>query len=137
MTTAKKKPTAASKAKAFEAFRNKAIARNEKLGRQRPQMATNEPFILGEELGFTPAIEINVPTLEAILVMENAIREGDSWTTLRALFGGENAVRVMSTVSDNYNAFEAAEIIEGIVFSVSEHFFGEGAGESGFTGLLS
>jgi len=125
-TTSKTKDAAPSK---FEQFRDRAMS----VGVTVQDMVTNDPYVLGEEEGFDPPIELPRPALRARMIAEDALRKGDALTVSQIVFG-PHADRILARLEqyeretgDNANA-----VLMGLFYDYFSHFYGEGAASESF-----
>ena len=107
----------------FEKFRSRGLELQQKVGAKRRGFVTDEPFVLGEDMGFDPPIVINKPVYTDRLAIEEMSRAGNATGVLRLMF------------KDDYRRFlvqlngagdDAEEIALGVFIEIQEHFYGPG-----------
>lgn len=113
--------TKKNKTDKFEEFRSRAMKIAEKSGQKSKSTVTDEPFILGEEYGFEPPIEIDKPVYTDRLALMQATQRQDIVSCLKIFFKADfpRFLSVMNTTGDD------AELITlGISQAIFEHFYG-------------
>lgn len=120
----------------FEQFRERALATPGMAGVTNP-VITREPFVLGEEQGFNPPIELEAPTFADRLVFTDATDRGDTMAVLRVVFK-QNLGRVIDAITRwETETGETGELVlMGIAVSYIEHFYGKGAADTNFTSVF-
>lgn len=134
-TTKNTKNTAAQKAAKFARLRQRAIDSGLVRGQD---VKSAEDYVLGAELGFDPEIRVSAPSLEDMLVIQQAAQGGGAWDLALALFGYDDARRIVSVLDENLDGNAASQTLVGIVIDVTEHFYGPDAltTPEGFTSRL-
>lgn len=118
----------------YAEFRERALSVT-KSGSRR-SVVSNEPFVLGEEYGFDPAITLPKPSLKVRMLIQDAMTEGRLLDVLRYVFGSD-VNRFLDTIDEyEVETGEDAELVmSGVVFAYIEHFFGKGSLTKAFTNL--
>lgn len=113
----------------FEQFRDRAMT----VGVPAQKMVTDEPYVLGEDEGFNPPIELPRPALRARMISEDALRKGDTLTVSQIVFG-PYADRILSRLEDyeSETGESASIVLVGLFYDYFEHFYGEGAASESF-----
>lgn len=107
----------------FEKFRARGMAMQNRAGHRRRTFVTDDPFVLGEEYGFTPPIEIQKPVYTDRLAIEEMSRAGNATGVLRLLFKDDyrRFLAALNSVGD-----DAEEVAIGVFIDIQAHFYGEG-----------
>lgn len=117
----------------FDKFRQRAID----AGMGADPIVTNDPFVLGEDEGFNPPIELQRPNFSTRVAIQDALSKQDFVRAMVLLFG--NDVNRVIDVLDTYEQ-ETGEssmvVFTGIVIAYTVHFFGEGSQNATFLGAL-
>lgn len=107
----------------FEDFRSRAS----KLGVKKKQDANIDPYVLGEDRGFDPPIEITFPKdLPSQIAFDQAARADDVFGMLGILAGKRNLMRI-ATAFDQFD--DGMALMAGLVYAVLDKFRGPGAGD--------
>lgn len=115
----------------FEEFRDRAIA----LGGSGVKV-TNTPFVLGEEHGFDPSVELPKPGYKARTLIVDALQRRDILSALRIVLGRE-VDRVLDAVDahEEKTGTSGDLIVTGILIAYMEHFYGKGVISQAFRNL--
>lgn len=115
----------------FEQFRTRALTVG--VGELATRTVSTQPFTLGNDEGFDPAIELPKPALRARLIAEDSLRSGDVLTVSKIIFG-PYVDRIMEQLEYyERETGESAEIVlVGIIHAYFTHFYGEGAADAVF-----
>lgn len=136
-TTPKKKKTAPAKKPGdkFEKFRTRALETTGLGAKQ--SLVTRDPYVLGDEYGFTPALELAPPTFADRLVLADASEKGDFMDVLRVVFK-QSLGRVITAIDKwERETGQAGELIlTGIAVDYIEHFYGKGAFDGNFPSVF-
>lgn len=112
-----------SPADRFEQFRSRGVEVSKRSGRKRRKFVTDDPFVLGEEHGFNPPIEVEKPVYTDRLAIEEMSRNGDAVGILRLLFKSDFR---RFLVALNEQGDDAEEIAIGVFLEIMSHFYGDG-----------
>lgn len=121
------KTTAAAAAKKFDALRKKAVERG--IAASKPTIVTDEPYVLGADYGFETELRVEKPSLESLIVFQEAVNSGNALRISQTLLGVENTTLAVRTLDSKFETNDAEEIFVAIILDVIEHFFGADAGE--------
>ena len=126
-----KKNNATAVASKFDALRKKAIDS----GLASEIKVNDEPYVIGEDYGFTEPLTVPVPSLETTLIMQKAFTSGDALDQSLTLFGDEVTTKLVKALDDQFNLEDSSVLLTGFLIEAIEHFWGAGAGEvaGGFT----
>mgnify|MGYP006887428393 CR=1 FL=1 len=129
MATARKTENKKSTNERFEKFRDRALA----IGAQGVGTVSNDAYVLGEDEGFSPAIELPKPALRARMLAEDAIQRGDSLTVSKIIFG-PYVDRVLGRLEEyeRETGENADTVLFGLIYDYFEHFYGKGAADNVF-----
>lgn len=137
-STSPAKKTVAKKAKPefgakFGEYRERAINLR---GSEITTTVTNEPFVLGTDLGFSTEITLTKPSFKTRLAIESAFENGQTIRLLQLMFGND-----VDAILDDLDEYEeqtgesSNDVLFGIILSYLEHFYGAGSASEVFTKL--
>ncbi|QGU03099.1 hypothetical protein CKALI_11275 [Corynebacterium kalinowskii] len=111
----------------FEEFLGRAKKLAKKTGKKQTSSVTDEPFVLGEDYGFTPEISIEKPVFSDRLTLAQAAQRQDTITCLRVFFK-DDFTRFLICMNDMGD--DAELITLGVVQALFEHFYGIGVDDA-------
>lgn len=121
------KTTAAKALEKFGDLRDKAIKKG--LASAVPTIVTDDDYVLGEDLGFTPEIRIPAPSLEKLIVFQETVNSQNSLAIAQAILGVAETTAIVRNLDERFGVNDAEQFFVGIVLDAVEHFFGDGAGD--------
>lgn len=110
----------------FEKYRATALKLAGKSGQNTKTVVTDEPWVLGEELGFNPPVVVEKPSFLDRVQFQRVFSSQDVVEILRFIFK-EDTARVLVALDGEGD--DAELIALGLVADFFEHFYGVGFDE--------
>lgn len=116
----------------FDKFRERALRTTTDKGNK----GSNDPFVLGEDAGFSPAIVLDKPSLKARMLLQDAVQQSRVLDVLRFIFGSDvNRFLDVLDLHEEETGENSELIMMGIIIAYVEHFYGEGSLTQSFRNL--
>lgn len=87
-------------------------------------------FVLGAADGFDPEIVVKFPlSIDAAEEFTSAVRAGDSFSLVRAVFGDVQYARIKAVFDRYGDGRQGIELLVGLALILQDHVFGQGAAD--------